>query len=204
MDPISKPVDKILKRLEWIAIPNLGILIVGLAVLGYVGQELLNIPISRFEFDPYLVRQGEYWRLLSYPLIGGPIWLIFYVLYVYFVMNALEQTWGTSRLTIFTALSYFGAIGAALITNQSLSIWTYVVTNISLAFGILFPEMEFYLFFILPVKAKWLALLSGALILFQFVVGSITAKLFYGMVHFPILLFFGPYLVQIAMRKLKR
>jgi hypothetical protein len=75
--------------------------------------------------------------------------------------------------------------------------------NISLAFGTLFPEMEFYLFFILPVKAKWLAFFAGGVFLFQFLTGSMAMKLFLLMVLSPYLLFFGPYLIKELRLKLK-
>jgi hypothetical protein len=49
------------------------------------------------------------------------------------------------------------------------------------------------LFFILPVKAKWLTLFSGVLLLIQFVFGSLDYKRFLLFALFPYFLFFGPY-----------
>lgn len=92
-----KMVRFLVQKLDFLAIPNLGLLLAGLAVLGFVGQVLLQAPIEKFIFDPVRVLQGEWWRLLTFPLSeapSNPIWLLFYCFYVYFIMNALEGTWG--------------------------------------------------------------------------------------------------------------
>ncbi len=195
-DRFPKYLRVLVHRLSFIAIPNLGMLIAGLAVLGFVGTVILQAPMDRFIFDPDLVRQGEYWRLFAYPLIQEPIWLLFYVMYVYFVMGTLESSWGTAPLTIFTLLSYGCAILASFAGGISVPIWVHVMENVSLAFGTLFPDLELYLFFVLPVKAKWLALLAGGILLYQFFVGDSGMKIFLAIGLAPYLIFFGPLLYK--------
>jgi hypothetical protein len=117
------------------------------------------------------------------------------VLYLYFVINTLEGQWGPGPLTVFLLLGYLSALAASFITMQPISIWFYILENVSLAFGTLFPDLELYLYFILPVKAKWLAMLAGALILFKFVFASLMGKLFIALTLFPYLLFFSPMLI---------
>jgi hypothetical protein len=67
-----------------------------------------------------------------------------------------------------------------------------------LVFGTLFPNFEILLFFILPVKAKWLTLFSGLLLLLQFLVGSSTFKIFLLFALVPYFLFFGTYFFKEA------
>jgi hypothetical protein len=191
------------RKFEFFAVPNLGMLIAGLAILGFIGIRILGAPMERFVFDPDLVMQGEWWRLFAFPVMNDPIWLLFFVMFVHYTMMTLETAWGTSPLTLFTFLSYCAALGASFLSHRPLSIWVHVMENISLAFGTLFPEVEFYLFFVLPVKAKWLALFAGALFFLQFLVGDATQKLFLVMVLSPYLLFFGPYVIRIARRMMK-
>lgn len=206
-DRFPKVLREALAKIDFIAIPNLGMLIAGLAVLGFIGTHMLGAPIERFTFDPELVRQGDWWRLFAYPTIGdsasSPIWLLFFVLYVYFVMDALEQNWGSSPLTVFTLLCYSAAIGASFVANRPLSIWVQVLKNISLAFGTVFPEVTFFLFFVVPVKAKWLSLLAGVLMLLEFFFGGWNTKIFLAIAVSPYLLFFGPYLFKVARSKLR-
>ena len=55
----------------------------------------------------------------------------------------------------------------------------------------LYPEMRLLLFFIIPVKVKWLALFAGALCLFSLVFGGWAERLsvLFSLLNF--LLFFG-------------
>lgn len=197
-----KPLRWLAKKLEFIAVPNLGPLICALAGMALVAKLFWGTPLERFMFDPEAVRQGEWWRLFAFPLPTGTdgtfgmIWAIFYLLYIYYVFSALEQAWGAASLTLFVLVGYIAALGGAFLVDQPLSIWFYVIENVSLAFGTLFPEMEFYIYFILPVKAKWLAMLAGALVLLQFIVGSVMTKLFLLIVMSPYLIFFSPMLIR--------
>jgi hypothetical protein len=75
---------------------------------------------------------------------------------------------------------------------------------VSLAFGTLFPEFEMYLYFIIPVKAKWLAVLAGVFILIQFVMGSLMKKLFLAIVLTPYFLFFAPILFSYLRNKKRK
>ena len=193
-----------LRKLDFLGLPNLGILICGLAILGFIGKEFLGAPLERFMFDPELVREGEWWRLFAYPIsaeLTNPLWLFFYVLYVYFVMSSLEGQWGPGPLTIFTLLSYASTIIGSIWINRPVSVWFHVMENISLAFGTLFPDLELYLFFVIPVKAKWLSLFAGGLLLLQFVSGGGDTRLFLAVTLFPYLLFFGPFLFSTVRRR---
>jgi len=189
----------VIRRFSFLAVPNLALLVCGLTLLAFIGQHVLHAPMDRFMFDPDLVLQGDWWRVFAYPVPEGmsnPLWLIFYLLYVYYVMNALEQHWGPGPLTLFTFLSYVSAMGAAFVAHRPISIWFYVVQNVSLAFGTLFPNLELLLFFVLPVKAKWLAALAGVLLGWQFIVGGLLTKIFLLIVLAPYFMFFGPSLYR--------
>ena len=191
-------------KLDFLGIPNLAPLLCAMAVLAFVAKMMGGASIERFLFDPYLVLQGEWWRLFGFPVSDGldnPVYLIFYVLYLYFVINTLESQWGPGPLTVFLLLGYLSALAASFLTMQPISIWFYILENVSLAFGTLFPDLELYIYFILPVKAKWLALLAGALILFKFIFASLLGKLFIAITLFPYLLFFSPMLISILKTK---
>lgn len=195
-DRFPKYLRFLVDKLSFLSLPNLGTLIAGLAILGFVGQNMLGAPMDRFLFDPERFMAGEYWRLFAFPTLNDPLWLLFFVLYVYFIFGMLENSWGEAPTTIFTLLSYTAALGASFFAGQPLSVWTSVIENVSLAFGTLFPEMEFYLFFILPVKAKWLAMLAGGLFLYQFIMGSLAMKAFLLIMLSPYLIFFAPLLFR--------
>src|SRR5690606_7642001 len=101
-DRFPKPLRWIVDRLSFIAVPNLGMLLAGLAVLGFVGRNMMGAPMEQFTFHPYLVLQGEWWRLITFPVSeapSNPIFLLFYCFYIYFIMNAMEGDWGAGPLT---------------------------------------------------------------------------------------------------------
>ena len=62
----------------------------------------------------------------------------------------------------------------------------------------MFPNYEIYLFFVVPIRVKWLALLTFAFVAFQFVVGSVGAKAAIAIALANYLLFFGGHLVRLA------
>ncbi|MBY0371745.1 hypothetical protein K2X33_13760 [bacterium] len=189
-------------KLDFISLPNLGMLISGLAVLGFVGQHVLNAPLDRFLFDPVAFMDGEYWRVFAFPVTSGPILLLFFVLYAYFIFGQLESSWGEAPTTIFTILSYLAAMGASFYAGVPLPIWQHVLTNVSLAFGSLFPDQELYFFGILPVKAKWLAALAGALLAYQFFTSNMYVKIYLVIMLSPYFVFFGPMLYKAAKMRL--
>ena len=198
-----KALRTVVDKLSFISMPNLGTLIAGLAILGFVGHTILNAPMERFLFDPQAFLAGEYWRIFAFPTLTDPLWLLFFCMYVYFIFGMLESSWGEAPTTLYTLLSYLAALGASFFAGAPLSVWTSVMENISLGFGTLFPEMEFYLFFVLPVKAKWLAMLAGGLFVYQFLTGSVAMKGFLLIMLSPYLIFFGPVLYKAGVARWK-
>jgi hypothetical protein len=124
--------------------------------------------------------RGELWRLVTFLLMPwqlqggmlGPVFMIFAFLFLYSMGSALEQQWGAFRYDLFLLLSVAGTVLAALlvggVTNE------YIFLSLSLAFAVEFPDYEILLFFVLPVKMKWVGMLSGAFLLFEFLSGDLA------------------------------
>ena len=196
----------VVQKLDFVGIPNLAPLLCAMAGMAFLAKAMGGASVERFLFDPVLVLQGEWWRLFGFPVSDGldnPLYLIFYVLYLYFVINALESHWGPGPLTVFLGLGYISALAASFLTMQPLSIWFYILENVSLAFGTLFPDMELYIYFVLPVKAKWLAMLAGGYIIFQCLRGGVFVTLFLTITLIPYLLFFSPMLYTLVRTRYK-
>lgn len=71
--------------------------------------------------------------------------------------QALENEWGSFRLTLFYVVGALGCIAGAFVAGYDLNAAFYLNETIFLAFAALYPEFQILLFFILPVKIKWLA-----------------------------------------------
>lgn len=113
---------------------------------------------------PPLVYEGEVWRLLTWafmPLADNPIFLFFSVMLMMMFSEALDQAWGPFKVNLYVMGGMFAMIvGAMLFNSMPLGVMLY--TSIFLACAVIIPEFELMIFFILPVKMKWLGALAGA------------------------------------------
>ena len=81
------------KRMQWLAIPHIAILFVTLQALGFLMVMSDPIWIDRLALLPSAVLQGQYWRLVTFlalPLSLSPIWVIFTLWFIYFILNILK------------------------------------------------------------------------------------------------------------------
>ncbi len=162
--------DKLERKFGRYAIPNLMYYIIILYGIGFV-LDLFNPEFySRYLcLDMGAVFKGQVWRLVTFIIEAPSDSLIFilFALHLYYMIGMeLERAWGTFRFNVYFFSGVFFHILAALlvyiVTEISLpmSVW-YLNMSLFFAFAALYPNMEFLLFLILPVKVKWLALLDG-------------------------------------------
>ncbi|WP_099187669.1 rhomboid family intramembrane serine protease [Tepidibacter mesophilus] len=176
-------IDKLERKYRHLAIENLMYYIIGLSTLVYGIYFITNSYnlISLLELDPALVMQGQVWRLITYifiPPLVSPIW-IFFRLYIYYSLgSALEHEWGSFKFNLYYLLGMIGTTIVSFILNSPVNA-TYLNLSIFLAFAKIYPDYEFYLFFILPVKVKYLSFLNwiyiGYTIIFSPVIFKLTA-----------------------------
>ena len=112
---------------------------------------------------------GEWWRLITY-LFDPPrtnAIFAFFAWYIFYLMGTtLETTWGLFRYNLYLAIGYFASLAFAFLCWFATGVPGQAATNgflygsVFLAFARLFPDFELQLFFILPIKIKWLALLT--------------------------------------------
>jgi hypothetical protein len=65
-------------------------------------------------------------------------------------------------------------------------------SSLFFAFATLYPDVQIYVFFILPLKLKWLAFVSLALLLIPLFGGSLSTKLAILVSFLNYFVFFGP------------
>ncbi len=161
--------DHLERRFGRFAIPGITRGIVALQALVFVLVAINPAFAQALVLDPGAIRQGEIWRLVSYiflPRTTSIIWIIFALYILWMVGDALEQAWGAFKLNLYILLGIFWMAVAALVFSapaDGLIFWT----SLFFAFATLFPNYTFLLFFILPVKVKWLALFSAGFLLLQ-------------------------------------
>jgi len=109
------------------------------------------------------------WTLVTYQFVHGPsmFWFFISMLVLWIMAKPLEESWGSPRFLVFWLVATFGASLTAVGLKLPLYGDTGVGTSILLTFATLFPEVEFRLFFIIPVKVKYLAVVAVAWLAFS-------------------------------------
>lgn len=122
--------------------------------------------VQIFSFDRASVMAGEVWRIFTYQFMqGGSLSLFFSLLILYIMGGALEEEWGTFDFIAFYLLSVLGSAGVAFALGFPLIGSFFLSYSLLFAFAASYPERTFYLFFVLPVKVKWLAWIAAAFLL---------------------------------------
>lgn len=126
------------------------------------------------------ILNGEWWRIVTFvfePVTRSFIFAAFtwYILYMY--GTTLERQWGTFRFLVYTLIVVLGTIGISLLFPYMPVSNGFLYTSLFLAFAQLFPNYQLMLFFILPVKIKWLAVITWIGIAVTFLFGTIPTKI---------------------------
>lgn len=170
--------QKLERKFGKYAVPNLMKYICVIYVVGYLIQ-MFN-PLLYFyylDLDAEAILHGHIWRIITfifYPPSTSFLWMIV-ALFVYYSLGmTLERVWGTFKYNFFyftgVILLVLAAILIYLVTGYSVQLYpTYMTFSIFLAYALTFPETTFLLYFIIPIKAKWLAIAEVVLYLFYFV-----------------------------------
>ncbi len=150
-------------------------------------------------FDRSAILRGEVWRLVTYPLTynGGSLLLTFVILLCYYSLGrAMENIWGTFRFNLFYLTGVLMMDVYCLLFGGTATVY-YLNLSLFLSYATMFPDSQFLLFFIIPVKAWVFALLDLVLTFYDVI--SMSIPVFYFPYNlFPLValanyfLFFGP------------
>ena len=137
--------------------------------------------------------QGQVWRLITWVIIPPDtkiIWAVIMFMLYYQLGQTLENTWGTFRFnvyifggmlfTIIGAFITYAIYGPTVPIGQFISTY-YINLSIFLAFSTCFPDMQVMLYFIIPIKMKWMSIFYLVVIGYS-VVNAIIAGAFYAAV----------------------
>lgn len=89
------------------------------------------------------------------------------MLILWVMARPLEEDWGSPRFLAFWAVSVFGAALTATLLGQPLAGDIFLDASLLFTFATIFPDIEFRIMFILPVKVKYLAIIGGAFLVFS-------------------------------------
>lgn len=223
MRKLMAAVDRFCYNHPNFGIPNLMTFIIGGNVIVYLMDMFSNGTFSGvLSFIPAYIFKGEVWRLLSFIFVpessGGVFFFAVMLYFYYFIGTALERHWGTARFNVF----YFTGVLATIIVGLIIGaaggglgsyIWVsatmyYVNLSLFFAFATLYPDMQVLLFFVLPVKIKWLAYLDLAVFIMDIIqnvaAGAYLHALLPVFAFANYLLFFGDDLISGARRNTRQ
>lgn len=167
-------------RHQRIGIPNLMLYVVIGNAIVYLMSEFANndILLTALCFDRGLILQGQVWRLITCVFTSafgyGNILFVAIGLFCYFSLGrAIENSWGTFRFNLFyfTGLILMEAFVIIFGSFYNLApyafydLGTYLNLSLFIAYATLYPNTQFLIFFIIPVKAWIFALFDLAMTL---------------------------------------
>lgn len=188
------------RRLRRFAIPNLTGYLAGfqaalwaLAFIMPPRPGMANIH-EGFLLIPEKVLQGEVWRLATFVFLPpGTGLLTIFGIYLFWLMGtALEGQWGTVRYNLYVLIAVLATIAAAfLLPHGGPATNTFIDTSVFLAFAFLYPNFTLSIYFILPVRIKWFALLTWLLYAMTMITGDWSARAFVLASVLNFLIYFG-------------
>ena len=181
--------DKLEKKFGRFAIPNLTMYLIRAYIIGFGIYYFLPGLFKWLTLEPYFILRGQVWRVISWVLVppsGSLISIIFIVLLYYSLGTALERAWGTFRynvyifsgilFTVIGAFALYFIAGTGMIGYGGLFSTYYINMSIFLAFAVSYPDMELLLYFIIPIKMKWMAIVYAVFILYDFIAGNFISR----------------------------
>ena len=125
---------------------------------------------SLLMFIPEAVLHGQVWRLITFVFVPSSrgIFLLIELYFYWFIGSSLEREWGTTKFTVFYCMGLLlnilmGLLLGLLGLGYSLVTMQYVNLSLFFAFATLYPDLQVLLFFIIPIKVKWLARFDAAI-----------------------------------------
>ncbi|GAB4183727.1 MAG: hypothetical protein Kow00108_20960 [Calditrichia bacterium] len=128
-----------------------------------------NIMIEFFSLVPYLaINNFQIWRFVSYIFLHGGFGHIFFNMFALWMFGVgLERIWGSKEFyKFFFITGVFAGLSSAVFNFGSMAPTigaSGAVYGVLMAYALLFPEVEIYLYFLFPIKMKYFALIIGAI-----------------------------------------
>ena len=187
--------DRLERHLSRFAISGLIRYVVALNALVFILLALDPSYLSALVLNREAILNGQVWRLVSWIFIPDTtsyLWIIFYLMIVWWTGDLLDATWGAFRLNAYYFLGMALCVASALIFGAS---GGNVFLNLSLflAVATLAPNLEILFFFVIPLKIKWVALISLIWPLFILITGDLAVKMIVIMCLGNYLIFFAPF-----------
>ncbi len=154
------------KTSKW---PNLMYILVGCYALGFIVSYVFPMVSLYLYFDLDLILQGQVWRIFSFILIPSDsnVFLAIFTCLIYITISkSLERFIGRGKLNFFLLsgilMQLLGGIVMQFVcgTGMFLTLY-YMFSSLFVLFAVIFPDAQFLIFFLIPVKGKYMIILTA-------------------------------------------
>jgi hypothetical protein len=155
--------DNLQRRYGRFALPHMTEWLIACQVLTYFFSRSNPAFLERIELVPQRVLEGEVWRLVTFlcePPVTNLVFAMFFWYLFYLTGAALENAWGSFRYNVYLLVGWLATAAVSFLQPVQPASIRFLQGSVFLAFAELYPNFQLLLFFILPVKVKWLALLQ--------------------------------------------
>ena len=168
--------NKLERKIGKFYIRNLMLIIIAGNIIVY-GLTLLRGDYSLVDslsLIPSKVIEGEVWRIITFIFVPGSYTIISFIFSMYFYYlagNGLENEWGGFKFNFYYFVGMFTTIIVSMITGGSAT-GAFINSSLFLAFAMIYPNFQILLFYILPIKVKYIAIFNWIMIGISFLTAS--------------------------------
>jgi hypothetical protein len=186
--------DRLERRFRRYAVPNLTLLIIIGQVFAFIQCRRDIAFLEPIALLPHRVLEGEVWRLVTFiflPVSLDLLWFAIGMMVFHFFGSVMEQTWGAFKYNVYVFSGLLITVGVSFVFPYVPATNVFIFSAVFLAFAWLYPDFVLRLWFVLPVKARWLATFTWIINIYSFIKGPNPIRLMVlaGVSNF--LLFFG-------------
>lgn len=187
---MKKFLYKLERIISKIAVDNLMLIIIGAMAIVYVAGTVYPELAIMLSFDRAAILQGQVWRVITFVFIysGTPLNMLLFAYFYWWIGSTLEASWGRDKFCTYYYVGVIALIAAGFICGYSTA--AYLNLSLFFAFAMLAPDQEVLLFFIIPVKVKWLAWIDAAYFLYMFIFGGALTRVIIAATLLNFFLFF--------------
>ena len=152
------------------SIENLMTYVAATMAIIFVGDLFTDYQLSSWlSFNRDAILDGQIWRIFTFlvmPQTNEIVWIAVSVYFYYLIGQDVENSWGSHNLTLYFLTGSALLIAVGFATGYSHSHYLYF--SLFLVHAHLHPRDVIRLFMLIPLEAKWIAVIDAVYMLYKF------------------------------------
>lgn len=181
-------IERLERKFPWFGFANLNLYMVVIFLVA-LAINMFN-PYFYFQYlslDVEQILHGEVWRLVTfifYPITSSNLIILnLLMIYVYYsITKTLVMMWGNFKFNLYLFIGYVSQILAAfliyfIVKKPIVFVPSYTIFSLIVAFALSFPDAYFMIYFLIPIKAKYIAYLEIIVYIFSFLQSGLADRI---------------------------